>query len=107
MPPGAGPPSGTMAWMNLEWVRTGVEPNRPNACVAPAAARFNGPEQVASGQSLSGCEAPIPITIQGRVQSANLTSTLVDTAGGKCKSGSVDGNGIFISTIKARSQSIG
>ena len=169
MPPGAGPPSGTMAWMNFEYVRTGVEPNRPNACVAPAAARLSGPElgptnrsarrnsaaasinrksqaltirtarieavkfcaravlvgppikkivpvvfrparnslQAASGQSLSGCEAPIPSTIHGRVQSTNLSPTVINTAGGKCKSGSVDGNGTFISTIKARNQSIG
>ena len=63
--------------------------------------------QAASGQSLSGCEAPIPSTIHGRVQSANLSSTVINTARGKCKSGSADGNGIFISAIKARSQSIG
>jgi hypothetical protein len=49
----------------------------------------------------------MPSTIQGRVQPANLSPTVINTAGGKCKSGSVEGNGTFISTIKARSQSIG
>ena len=63
--------------------------------------------QVASGQSLSGCEAPIPITIQGRARDANFSPTMVKTGVGSRKSGSVDGSGTFISTIKARSQSIG
>jgi len=44
MPPGEGPPFGTMARMNFEWVSTGVEPNSPKASVPPAAARLSGPE---------------------------------------------------------------
>src|SRR5262249_12899376 len=49
--------------------------------------------QAASGQSLSGCEAPIPSTIQGRAQEAYCSPIADKTAAGSGKSGSVDGNG--------------
>src|SRR5262249_9371695 len=63
--------------------------------------------QAASDQSLSGCEAPIPSTIQGRAQEANCSLIAVDTTDGNGRLGSVDGNGTFVSAISARSQSIG
>ena len=44
MPSADWPPGGTIGWMNFEWVRTGVEPNRPKASVPQAAARFIGPD---------------------------------------------------------------
>ena len=46
MPSADGPPGGSIGWMNFEYLRTGVEPNKANASVAVATARLIGPESV-------------------------------------------------------------
>ena len=56
--------------------------------------------QVSSGQSLSGCEAPMPSTIQGRAQDLNFSPTGRERCAGRRKSGSVDGSGTFIAAIR-------